>query len=400
MPRKRKPAKKAAPPPKRGGGRAERGKGGHQRTPGLRSGALNLTRTNGPKKQVEDLKRALANADIISVNEVFKDDAALRWAKRNGYGVYMGHGKAADSAIIWDKREVQMVPGSAKSIALNKREGEAGGTRTRYAAYAQFEDRKSGNTFWQIAAHTVPMGKGNKQLRGKIRDEQYETLGKLAKELSATGPVLLAGDLNFQDPNIAGLESYGNGIMHVMSGNGLNAKNTERFKNFNSDHQFLVTSFRFDKNGAGVQGPAAPPSPEVPPTGEPLSIPGGIEEWRANHPVTPPTFTGQSQGDLAGGPIQNAPGAPAKANGSPVFAPAPAAPHYPPPTQQSVSWGQILSDYAAATGGAPAGWYSDGGPNTAPPPASPFPVRPDINLETAQKMMSKVSGGFYTGGLA
>lgn len=397
MPRKRKP--KATPPPKRGAVRAERGKGGYQRTPGLRAGALNLTRTNGTKKQIEDLKRALANADIISVNEVFKNDAALRWAERNGYGVYMAKGQAADSAIIWNKREVRLVEGSADSIALNKREGKAGGTRTRYAAYAQFEDRKSGNTFWQIAAHTVPMGKGNREVRGDIRDEQYETLGKLAKDLSESGPVLLAGDLNWQNPNIAGLESYGNGIMHVMSGNGLNAKDTERFKNFNSDHQFLVTNFRFGKQGSGVQ-PPAPPGPEVPPTGKPLEVPGGIEAWRANHPVTPPTFTGQSQGDLGGGPMQTAPGAAPKANGALVYSAAPAAPSYPTPTQQPVTWGQILSDYVSSTGGAPAGWYSDGGVATAQPPASPFPVRPDINLETAQKMMSKVSGGFYTGGLA
>lgn len=148
-----------------------------------------------------------------------------------------------------------------------------------------------------------------------------------------------------------------------------------------------------------VKPPA--PTPDVP-SAEPLEPPkDALVEWRKSHPVTPPTFTGYSTGDLGGGPQQTAPGAPPKQNGAPIYTPAPpAATPYTPTAPEQVSWGQILSDYYASTAGAPAGWYSDGGPTPSGVQQSPYPVRPDINLETAQQMMSKVSGGFYTGGQA
>lgn len=316
MPRTRKPAAKKAQPkapakkPQKGGSIPRQQ---YRPTKGLRSGALNLTRSNGPKQQVADLRRALANADIISVSEVFKNDAALRWAKRNGYGVYMAEGRAADSAIIWNQREVRMVPGTSKSIALNKREGKAGGTRTRFAAYAQFENVQSGDVFWQVAAHTVPLGRGNRNLRVGIRDEQYGTLAKLAKDLSKTGPVLLAGDLNFKHPSIANLESDmdGKGIMHVMSGNGVFAKNTRAMKGFNSDKRFIVTRFGFE-GGKGVKDPkpvADPPNDG----GGPLEVPKGLSQFKL---PDPPKFQGYWQGDLGGGPQQKAPGLAPKQNGA------------------------------------------------------------------------------------
>jgi hypothetical protein len=67
-----------------------------------------------------------------------------------------------------------------------------------------------------------------------------------------------------------------------------------------------------------------------------------------------------------------------------------------------VSWGQLLADYSAAVDAKYAGWqpgYSDGGAAT-PQMVAAMAVRPDINLETAQQMMRRLSGGFYTGGQA
>lgn len=317
MPRKRKPAAKKAPPKKKAPPRRKRPttpKSNYRPTRGLRSGALNLTRKNGPKQQVADLRRALANADIISVSEVFRNDAALRWARKNGYGVYMAEGRAADSAIIWNKREVRMIPGTNKSIALNRREGKAGGTRTRFAAYAQFENIQSGDAFWQVAAHTVPLGRGNRKLRVGIRDEQYGTLADLAKKLSKSGPVLLAGDLNFKHPSIANLESDmdGKGIMHVMSGNGVFAKNTRAMKGFNSDKRFIVTRFGF-QDGKGVKDPK--PGVSDPPNdgGGPLEVPKGLSQFALPEP---PKFQGYWDGDLGGGPQQKAPGLAPKQNGA------------------------------------------------------------------------------------
>lgn len=152
--------------------------------------------------------------------------------------------------------------------------------------------------------------------------------------------------------------------------------------------------------------PAAPTGSADGGTAEPLPPPvEALVEWRKSHPVTPPTFTGHNTGDLGGGPQQTAPGAPPKQNGAPIYTAAPPAQTpYTPTAPEQVSWGQILSDYYASTAGAPAGFlrpeYSTGTPAGQQVIPSPFPIRPDINLETAQQMMNKVSGGFYTGGQA
>jgi len=368
MPRKRKAANRK-PAPKKAPPRPTTPKSNHRPTRGLRSGALNLTRTNGPKQQVADMRRALSHADILSVNEVFRNDAALKWARKNGYGVYMAKGPGADTAIIWNKREVRLV-GEGQSIKLNQREGKAGGTRSRFAAYAQFENIQSGDRFWQVSAHTVPLGRGNRKLRVGIRDEQYATLADLAKKLSKSGPVLLAGDLNFKRPEIANLESdmEGKGIMHVMSGNGVFAKNTWAMKGFNSDKRFIITRFGF-QDGKGVKDPKAPAA-------KPPNDGGGADEL----PKAPglesltlperPKFAGFWEGDLGGGPQQKAPGLAPKQNGVDLvddvvensFAP------------------QNLEDILKPF-------------RVEPEPA--LEVRPDIDFNTASEMVSKVSNGFF-----
>lgn len=369
MPRKRKaanrkPAPKKAPPRRK---RPTTPKSNHRPTRGLRSGALNLTRTNGPKQQVADMRRALSHADIISVNEVFRNDAALKWARKNGYGVYMAKGPGADTAIVWNKSEVRLV-GEGQSIKLNRREGKAGGTRSRFAAYAQFENIQSGDRFWQVSAHTVPLGRGNRKLRVGIRDEQYATLADLAKKLSKSGPVLLAGDLNFKRPEIANLESDmdGKGIMHVMSGNGVFAKNTKALRGFNSDKRFIVTRFGFE-GGRGVKDPKAPPVAKPPKAEDPLPDTPGLESLTLPER---PKFAGFWEGDLGGGPQQKAPGLAPKQNGVDLvddvvensFAP------------------QNLEDILKPF-------------RVEPEPA--LEVRPDIDFNTASEMVSKVSNGFF-----
>lgn len=366
MPRKKRaPARKPAPPRQR----PTLPKSNNRPTRGLRSGALNLTRQNGPKQQVADLRRALSHADILSVNEVFRNDSALKWARKNGYGVYMAKGPGADTAIIWNKSEVRLV-GEGQSIKLNQREGKAGGTRSRFAAYAQFENLQSGDTFWQVSAHTVPLGRGNRNLRVGIRDEQYATLADLAKKLSKTGPVLLAGDLNFKRPEIANLESdmEGKGIMHVMSGNGVYAKNTRALKGFNSDKRFIVTRFGF-QDGKGIKDPKAPAA-------TPPNDGGGAEEL----PKAPglasltlperPKFAGFWEGDHGGGPEQRAPGLTPKRNGADLVDNVVENSFAPPNLED------ILKPFRV-------------------PEEPALVVRPDIDFNTASEMVSKVSNGFF-----
>lgn len=137
-------------------------------------------------------------------------------------------------------------------------------------------------------------------------------------------------------------------------------------------------------------------------TPEPLKPVDALAEWRRQHPVTPPTYTGEWAGDLGGGPQQTAPGAPPKHNGDPIYG-TPAPPVQTPTTDvapERVSWGDLLASYMGDMRQSQlAGWvYSPG--TVAPPPqpaATALPMRPDINPETAQMMMKKVSSGYVEG---
>ena len=322
MPRKRKPAPKRRPAarkpaPKKPQPQQKKPQKKYTPTKGVRSGALNVKHTNSPREQIEDLKRAMSQADIVSLSEVRRGSALIKWAKRKGYGVYVAKGRAADNAIIWNKREVKLVR-NPRSMSLNSLEGARGGARERFAAYGLFEDRQSGNQFWQIAANTVNLHRGNPKLNDRIMEQQYDTLAKLAKQLSKSAPVLLAGDLNYKHPKIANLQSDrdGKGIMHVMAGEGFDIRKTKAIGGLNTDKKFIMSVLKFDKDGK----PGKPGKPDV---AQPPSIP---EPEKPQGPVFGdlPTiqreFTGYWEGDMGGGPMQIAPGAPPKRNGDPLVA--------------------------------------------------------------------------------
>jgi hypothetical protein len=213
----------------------------------VRSAALNVHHKNSKAEQVADLKKALKRADVVSLSEV-RSNGLLAWARANGYGVYKASGKGADNALVWNKNRVSLArPG--KSIKLNQREGSTGGMRSRFAAYAMFTDKATGTNFWQIAAHTTPPRQGRPGVRSAIRDEQYDTLAALAKQLSKSGAVILAGDLNFKNPQIQGLKNATNGgVMHVLSSGATNV--TDRI-NVNSDHALVITSTNLDGSAGG-----------------------------------------------------------------------------------------------------------------------------------------------------
>lgn len=351
MPRKRKPAAKKAPPK-----RAPRKAPPKKYTPskGVRSGALNVKHTNSPKKQVEDLKRAMARADIVSLSEVRRGSALIKWAKRNGYGVYVAKGKGADNAIVWNKREVKLVR-NPRSMSLNSLEGARGGARERFAAYGLFEDRQTGNQFWQIAAHTVNMHRGNPGLNDRIMEQQYDTLAKLSKQLAKSAPVLLAGDLNYKHPKIANLQSEmsGKGIMHVMAGDGLDIRKTKAVGGFNSDKRFIFSVLKFDKDGKPPKPTTAQP-PKIPEPAKPQGPAFG------DLPTIQREFTGFWEGDMGGGPKQIAPGAPPKQNGAPLVA-------------------------ALATGDIESAWKT----------IAAAPALPSINPDTVTEMLNKTSDGYF-----
>lgn len=214
----------------------------------VRSGALNVYRKNSLAKQKADVQRAMRNSDVLSLSEV-KDNGLLEWARAHGYGVIAG---AGDSAILYDKSKYDVQDhGSEK---LNELEGQKAGMQTRYAAYALLVDKRTGDSFYQIAAHTTPPGVGGLRRRNRIRGQQYDALSELAKRLEGNGrtPVLVAGDLNFRHPNIKGLtNATRGGVMHTLA-TGAGATDSQRIRGLNSDHNAVVSDFALGRENSDV----------------------------------------------------------------------------------------------------------------------------------------------------
>lgn len=212
----------------------------------VRSGALNLYRKNTLKQQAADIKRSMNRADVLSLSEVHGNDIA-KWARENGYGYFKG---PDDTAILWNPDAVELIPGTQGSERLNSTRGRTGGMRRRHAAYAQFRDKKSGKEFWQVSAHTTPPNQGSEEEREKIRNEQYQSLKRLSRRLG--GPVLIAGDLNFRNPEIAkDMESgFDGGIMHSI-GSGASTVDLDRIgkDRLNSDHAAVIGEYKLDGGG-------------------------------------------------------------------------------------------------------------------------------------------------------
>ena len=213
----------------------------------VRSGALNVYRKSSLREQQEDVRKAMKNADVLSLSEVH-GDGLLRWLESQGFGVIRSKD---DTAIVYraDKFEVE----ESGSETLNDLEGKTGGMRSREAAWAILRDKKTGDRFGQIAGHTTPPNQGNANRRKAIRREQYDSISRLAERLEQeTGAVLVAGDLNFRSPNIKGLQNATRGgVMHTLS-SGAGAARTQRIGGLNSDHKAVVTTFNTARENSNV----------------------------------------------------------------------------------------------------------------------------------------------------
>ena len=213
----------------------------------VRSGALNVYRKSSLREQQEDVRKAMKNADVLSLSEVH-GDSLLRWLESQGFGVIRSKD---DTAIVYraDKFEVE----ESGSETLNDLEGKTGGMRSREAAWAILRDKKTGDRFGQIAGHTTPPNQGNANRRKAIRREQYDSISRLAERLEQeTGAVLVAGDLNFRSPNIKGLQNATRGgVMHTLS-SGAGAARTQRIGGLNSDHKAVVTTFNTARENSNV----------------------------------------------------------------------------------------------------------------------------------------------------
>lgn len=89
------------------------------------------------------------------------------------------------------------------TIAMPVLSGDSRG-KYRKAAYARFEDRRTGKTFYVVSAHLDPRkdSKGSKGRYDKLRRNQVRTIMRSIDAINTTGdPVILAGDLNSRQSN-------------------------------------------------------------------------------------------------------------------------------------------------------------------------------------------------------
>jgi TP901 family phage tail tape measure protein len=236
-------------------------------TPGtIRTGAYNVAWRSSDAQMLNALMRLAPKADVLSLNEVYKGkQSVLRTMNSRGWGS-LGD---MDSYVIWKKAVYDKIKGG--TVTMNPRTfGGGRATKKRKAAYALLKNKRTGQRFWQIAAHTMPWP--NKNARNKaIQREQYRTLGDLTNRLEQTAPVILAGDLNEdirRNPiNIGGLTSNWHKRMkkgtqthgdhwidHVMYNNDImNLIGNQTISGLSSDHNAVLSQFNIPSHAKGAQ---------------------------------------------------------------------------------------------------------------------------------------------------
>lgn len=218
----------------------------------VRSGALNVFRKNSFAEQKQDVLRAMQRLDVLSLSEIHGEEL-LEWARDMGYGVVKSKG---DTAIIYDAKKFEAYDQGSET--LNSLEGPTGGMRSREAAYVLLRDKNTGEQFWQIAAHTTPPRQGPKNLRRRIRKQQYKALSELAQRLERKGggvPVILSGDLNFNQPVIRGMDNATKGgVMHSLA-SGAGTTSVKKVGGMNSDHNLLVAEYQTGKKQKPIKSP-------------------------------------------------------------------------------------------------------------------------------------------------
>lgn len=191
---------------------------------GLRIGTLNTWVKSSAKATISDLARLIPNADFLALTEMARKAASIKkWLATKGWGVVgSGAGTRSASLMAYNKA-TQILEESGQRKLGNKMANVIGGREIRYANYGLFKDKKSGRKTWQVAAHTVPAGRGLNAKNAPLYHEQWGNLNRLVGELQGGGtPVFVSGDLNvhkgaknFQTPG--NLDTFANkGVDYVF----------------------------------------------------------------------------------------------------------------------------------------------------------------------------------------
>lgn len=196
----------------------------------VRTGTYNVFHGTSNAASQNDLAALMKRADVLSLTEYVGHKRALNaWMAKQGWGVYGKGGRGRDSVVAYNQRKYNFLGGG--DWKMNKPDSDArqafGGSNygSHFAAYAHLKDKKTGRSFWQIAAHTIAHSKHHRPAIA-VQIEQYKRLNELYEKLSGHGePVFLGGDFNPSALGVKGMlariglrSGRNSGLDHVLFG--------------------------------------------------------------------------------------------------------------------------------------------------------------------------------------
>lgn len=223
---------------------------------GVRTGTYNLYRKTSNAQSQADLERLMGMADVLSLTEFIGHKRGLQdWIKEKGWGIHSAGG-ANDTAVIYNKKVLDLVKGTTRMIS-NEKQGK-GAFRDRAAAIARLRDKESGREFYQVAAHTIGHAQRGNAGWQSLMNAQYAGIRKLVDDLKGDGiPVFLAGDFNTNSKRSNIPLNFG---LEHMAGIGLDRifasmANAGRMKRIagSSDHDAILSQLNIPGLAKGAQ---------------------------------------------------------------------------------------------------------------------------------------------------
>lgn len=217
----------------------------------VRSGSFNAhTYGHKPARTIDDLRKVLPRVDSLALQEwTNAAGGAAGYLRDQGFGLFRG---PTGTAIAW--RKSRFTASRLGSYDLNKKYRMPKGTSQRHAVYGLLTDKETQRKFWQISSHFIPgvgyfKGRVSKAKHAAIYREQQERLTELSKRLSGSAPVIAGGDYNRRGNKIVGglNTTTGNKIDQIYSN--LKATSDSRIGGLNSDHDAVVSRYRYDRGG-------------------------------------------------------------------------------------------------------------------------------------------------------
>jgi TP901 family phage tail tape measure protein len=230
---------------------------------GLKIGTLNTWVKSSASATEADLERLLPGTDFLALTEMgHKFAQTKKWLAERNWGLLGGRGRDQTMSAMAYNKDTEILEKQGIRKLGDKKADVIGGRELRYANYGLFTDKQTGRKTWQVAAHTVPAGRGLNAKNGPLYKEQWGNLNALVDELQSSGaPVFLSGDLNvhqsrsnFQTPG--SLDEYAASDVDYVFGDKKLSKlmRQQLIKGMHTDHAgALMSQFSIPSHKDGAQ---------------------------------------------------------------------------------------------------------------------------------------------------